>query len=95
MQVRDIIVKGKVAQGIEINLPKSVLVIAIAPKGYIMCGYLNKDVAESFGDCAAIVRGVKNIDELLSGPVKDVTSNALKLGIKPGMKGLTALSKMF
>jgi len=32
-----------------------------------MCGFMNVEVAESFGVAAAVVSGVKNFQDVLSG----------------------------
>lgn len=94
MITRDITINNKVIQGVEIPLSNTSLILAAAPKGYVMCGYLNLDAAEIFGDCAAIVKGIKNLDDLLTGKVVAVTSAASKAGIEVGMTGRDALSKM-
>jgi len=95
MQVRDINVDKKIAQGVEIPLPNSTLIMAIAPKGYVACSYFNISVAEKLGDCAATVKGINSIDDLLSAKVVEVTAAARKRGVRPGMTGSRALSKMF
>ena len=97
MQLRDIVIKkGKqIAQGIEIPLQKSMIVLVVAKKGYIMCGYLNISAADKFDDCSCTVRGVSNIDELLKGRVAEVSCKAKKMGIKIGMLASDALRKMF
>lgn len=94
MQTRDIVIGEDKAVGVEIPLPNAVLVLAIGEKGYIMCGYLNLEAAEKFGDAAAIVSGVKTIDELLDKKIIALTTAAKKLGIKVGMKGRVALAKL-
>jgi len=33
------------------------LVLVVAEKGYVICGYLNMETAEKLGDCAAVVTG--------------------------------------
>lgn len=94
MTTRDIIINNTTFQGIEIPLPNAVLVMVAGPKGYVMCGYLDLATAEKLGDCAAIVRGIKTVDDLLKSPVVAATSHARKLGILPGMTGKEALSKL-
>lgn len=42
--MKDIIVKGVKYEGIEIELPKTTLLIIKGKKGFIMCGALNVDV---------------------------------------------------
>lgn len=95
MSEKDIIIEGKTVKGIEIPLHNSILVMVIGAKGYLMCGYLNIEIAEKMGDAAAIVRGVKNIEDLLAGNVVAVTAKAKEAGITPGMTGKDALLKLF
>ena len=94
MEIRDIQIDGKVVQGAEIPLQNAALIVAVAEHGYVMCGYLNLEAAEKFGDCAAVVKGVKNLDELLAAKVVAVTAAARKLGIEVGMTGQNALARM-
>ena len=93
--IKQLEVKGKKIIGVEIrNLGNAPLIFVKADKGYIMCGYLNIEVAEKLGDTAAIVTGVNSVEELLEKNVKAVTSKAKNLGIEPGMKGKEALEKL-
>lgn len=94
LKARDIVLGKKTATGVEIPLPGAPLVLVVAKKGYLMCGYLNIAAAEKFGACAAVVTGVQTTDDLLNGSVKVVTSKAMSLGIKPGMSGRAALKKL-
>lgn len=77
-----------------IKLKHANLILAVAPKGFIMCGYLDLEVAEKLKDAAAVVSGVSSIEELLVKPVVKVTPQAQKLGILPGISGKDALAKM-
>lgn len=83
-------VNGKNVQGVCITAPggdghPNMLVLA-AEKGYIMCGYLNLEAAEKFGDAACVIGG-SSLEEQLANPVKAVTSEAEKLGVRIGMTG--------
>jgi len=93
MKNTEIKIGEKTAMGIEIPLNNAVLVMAIGRKGFVMCGYLNVDAAEKMGDCACVVKSVKDVDELLAGNVVALTSHAKKLGIEIGMTGKEALEK--
>lgn len=62
------------------------MLVLVAKKGYIMCGYLNQDAAVGFGDAAAVISG-SSFEELLANPVKAVTPAAEELGIQVGMTG--------
>ena len=80
------------AIGIKISVPEAPPLIFIkGRKGVIFCGYLNPEVAERVGLVAAIVSGVKNLDEILEKPVVYSTQKAMELGIKPGISGRDAL----
>lgn len=94
MHIRKIQINNKTAQGIKIKLPNANLVIVAARKGYIMCGYLDTRASEKFRDCAAVVKGVKSVNDVLSKKISKVTTGARKLGIRVGMKGSEALKKM-
>ena len=84
-------VNGKDVQGVCIASPggeghPNMLVLA-ADKGYIMCGYLNLEAAEKFGDAACVIGG-SSFEEQLANPVKAVTTEAAKLGVEIGMTGV-------
>ncbi len=87
-------IKGAKLSCLKVDLPKAPLVLIIAPKGYLMCGYLNIDTAEKLGQAAAIVRGVDNAEEIMNGKVSALTSQAKKLGIREGMLGKEAIERM-
>ncbi len=94
MKIHDIKIKEKFVQGIEIPLKNATLILIVAPKGYIACGYWSMQSAEKFGDVACIVRGVKNIDALLKAKIEEVSPAAEKIGLKKGMSAVKALEKM-
>ncbi len=82
----------KIATGLKVDLPDSPpLVMIIGKTGFVMCGFLNMEAAEKLNVTAAMVRGVRNFDDVLEAEVKAVTSRAVKKGIKVGMKGKDAV----
>lgn len=90
-------VAGAEFEGICIGAPggeghPNMLVIT-GKKGYIMCGYLNIETAEKFGDVACIISGA-DFNEMLANPVKAVTSEGEKLGIAEGMTGEQVCEKL-
>ena len=88
-------VEGKVVLGLKVELPSSPpLLLIVGDKGFIMCGYLNIEVAEKLQVAAAVVSGVKNFDDVLNAEIKAVTSRAKELGINVGLKGKEALKKL-
>jgi uncharacterized protein YunC (DUF1805 family) len=94
MQIKDIVINNKTVRGIEIPLANASMVIITGSKGYLMCGYLDISVAEKFGDCAAVIKGIKTVDDMLAAKVVNVTSSAQKTGIQIGMTGRQALEKL-
>lgn len=94
MEIEKIDLKRGSAIGLRIFLGKAPLLLIKAEKGYLMCGYLNTEVAEKLGDAACVVRGVSSFEDMLNGTVEEVTSAAEALGIKEGMKGREALERM-
>jgi uncharacterized protein YunC (DUF1805 family) len=88
IEVKRLKVNGKVAIGVKVDLPDSPpLISIIGEEGFIMCGFLNVEVAESFGIMAAVVSGVRTFEDVLDAEVKQVTSRAKARGIRQGMKG--------
>lgn len=87
----------KTVQGIRIQEPGGEghpnMLLLLCEKGYIMCGYLNKEAADKFDDAAAVVSG-SCFEELLANPVKAVTDKAAELGVEVGMTGLKAAEKL-
>lgn len=82
----------KTATGLRVDLPDSPpLVMIIGGTGFVMCGFLNVEVAEKLNVTAAMVRGVRNFDDVLEAEVKAATSRAERKGIRVGMKGKDAV----
>jgi len=89
-------VYDKTCLGVRVELPDSPpLLLVIAEKGFVMCGFLNVDVAEKLGVAAAVVSGVKSFEDVVNAQVKAVTSEAKNLGVEEGMKGADALKYLF
>ena len=89
-------VDGKACLGVRVELPDSPpLLLVIAEKGFVMCGFLNVEAAERLGIAAAMVSGVKTFDDVLEAQVKALTSKAKSFGVEVGMRGAEALKRMF
>lgn len=97
IEVTPIKVENNTATGLKVELPESPapLVMIVATKGLVSCGFINMDVAERLGVSAAMVSGVKNFDDVLKAEVKAVTTKAQVAGAKVGMNGLDALKRLF
>jgi uncharacterized protein YunC (DUF1805 family) len=96
IEVTTIKVDGKACLGLKVDLPESPpLLLIVAEKGFVMCGFLNIDAAEKLGVSAVLVSGVKGFEDVLNAEVKAATTKAKNLGIEAGMKGSEALKHMF
>lgn len=80
--------------GYQIDLSNATLILIKARKGYIMCGYLNMDVANKLGDIAGKVTGVKTCDDALKATIVEVSDKAKKKGLKIGMTVRAFLNKL-
>lgn len=88
-------VGGRKALGVRVELPGSPpLLLIVAERGFVMCGFLNVDAAERLGVAAAMVSGVRTFEDVLEAPVRACTSKARELGVREGMKGREALELM-
>ncbi len=92
-QITQLEVNGTAAQGIMLCAPGGEghpnMIIVQCKAGYLMCGYLNIDAAEKFGDAAVLVGGA-DFQAVLSNPIKGMTSAAEEAGVKEGMTGAEA-----
>ncbi|MDR0398748.1 YunC family protein [Candidatus Endomicrobiellum devescovinae] len=95
MTVKEFLLNGKKYWGFEGEIsPGSNLAFIKGGKGFIMCGYLNLETAEKMNNVAAVVTGVKTIDDMLNKNIVSSTTNAQKIGIVPGISVLKALEKI-
>jgi len=96
ISVMTVKVNDKACLGIRAELPDSPpLLLIIAEKGFVMCGFLNIDAAEKLGVAAVVVSGVKTFEDVLNTQIKNMTSKAKCFGVEAGMKGAEALKRMF
>jgi uncharacterized protein YunC (DUF1805 family) len=85
IMVENLDIDGKAFQGIKIELKGlPTMVLIKGDKGFVMCGYLNIDVAESLGATAAVVSGVNSWEDILNAQIKTATTEAKALGLEPG-----------
>jgi len=93
--IEKIKIDDKTILGLKVELPDSPpLLLMVGEKGFIMCGYLNVEVAEKLQMAAAMISGVKNFQDVLEAEIKAATSKAKEIGISLGMKGREALKKL-
>jgi len=95
ISVMSVKVYDETCLGVRVELPGSPpLLLVVAERGFVMCGFLNVDAAERLGVAAAVVSGVKSFEDVLDAEVKAVTSKAKALGVTVRMKGVDALKCM-
>jgi len=95
VEVKQVEVDGKMALGLKVELPESPpLLVVVGKRGFVMCGFLNVEVAEKLQVAAAMVSGVKDFQDVLEAEIKAATSKAKELGVNLGMKGKEALKKL-
>ena len=80
--------------GIKVNLGEVPLLLVAGEKGYLVCGFFDPKTIEKVKDAGAIVRGVKTFQELLDAKVDFASKEAVKLGVRKGMRGEKALEKL-
>jgi len=96
VEVTPIPIGDRYAVGISIRLPRTHLVVASVPAGYIMCGALDVALLDRLLGhrqvVAARALGVRSLEDLLAKPLESVTDAARALGLHEGMVGREALS---
>ncbi len=94
MLVEQIKLENGSALGLKMDMENAPLLVIRAGCGFVMCGYLNMDVANKLGDVAVRVTGVKSFEDVLNAKTVDVSEAAGKLGITVGMPARQALNRM-
>src|SRR5699024_1701546 len=98
LTVNPLEVQDMIFTAIQVELPKTNLLIITNELGYIMCGALDIDVLnEKLADrhiIAGRTVGVKTIDELLYAPLEKITHTSKTYGWEVGMRGIDALLKI-
>ena len=95
MQIESIELENGTALGLKIDMEHAPLLVIRAPRGFVMCGYLDISMAEQLDDVAVKVRSVRNFEDVLAAGVVEVTKAAADLGIEVGMPARQALERMF
>jgi uncharacterized protein YunC (DUF1805 family) len=88
--------KNGEADGYIIPLGPANLVVVVTKRGMVGCGAFDVEALEKFDYPAARVKptrgsSIVNIEDLLSGEIKDANAAAAKLGVRAGMSGKDAL----
>jgi len=94
MNITQIDIENGKVQGYLIDLGKAPLLILKADRGYLMCGYLNINAANSLGDIAGRVTSVRTFDDMLNAKVIEISDNSLKIGLHVGVTGREFLNKL-
>ena len=91
---KKLVIDGNHFEGVAVATPKATLLLIVGGHGFLGCGYLNCQAAAKLGDAAAIVRGVKDFDDMLNAAVAEVSPAAAELGVTVGMTGRDALRRL-
>ena len=93
LTVEQLDIKGTKSEGFLLAAPGGEghpnMIVINCRRGYLMCGYLNMEAAEKFGDPAVLVGGA-DFEAVLGNPIKGMTRAAADLGVKEGMTGAEA-----
>ena len=95
MIIEQIALNNGTALGLKFEMQNAPLLVIKADKGFVMCGYLDIDMAETLGDVAVRVRGVNTFDDVLDAQVVGATAAAIDLDIDMKMNARDALERMF
>lgn len=89
-----IAVKEKEYDAYQETLCTQDLILIKAEHGYVMCGYLNREAAEKFGDIAVVATGVSDVEGMLEKQAVWVSSQAKNRGVEEGMLVKDLLEKL-
>ncbi len=83
------------ALGFKMDMECAPLLVIRAGCGFVMCGYLNMDIANKLGDVAVRVTGVRSFEDVLGAKAVEVSEAAKKRGVSAGMTAKEVLNLMF
>lgn len=86
----DLIIDGITFESVHIPTQKTCILLVKSAGGFVGCGYFDVAVANRVGDAAAIVTGVKTIEEVLAAPIVRLSDKAREAGVTEGMTGREA-----
>lgn len=95
MIIEQIALETGIALGLKFEMQNAPLLVIKADKGFVMCGYLDIDMANTLGDVAVRVRGVNTFEDVLDAQVVGITQAAADIGIDIKMNARDALERMF
>jgi uncharacterized protein YunC (DUF1805 family) len=84
-------IDGIAFEGTHVATEKTNVLLIKAAGGFLGCGYFDVNVANRVGDAAAIVTGVKTLEQMLDAPVARISDRAREFGVRDGMTGREAL----
>jgi len=71
----------------KIPLSKAGVIVIYSDKGVLACGYLDIATANKFGERMAIVKGVKNFEDMLSAKIVALSEATKDLNLPEGATG--------
>ncbi|WEU40629.1 MAG: DUF1805 domain-containing protein [Candidatus Odinarchaeum yellowstonii] len=86
-------VDNKIVVGLKVDVLNPPLLLIIGEKGVLSCGYFDLKTAAKFNVPVAIVRGVKNFEDMWDAEVQELTDSANRLGVVKGERGEEAIRK--
>ena len=95
MIIEQIALENGIALGLKFEMQNAPLLVIKADKGFVMCGYLDIDMANTLNDVAVRIRGVNTFEEVLDAQIVGTTQAAADLGINVKMNARDALKLMF
>ena len=99
IQTQPILHAGVSAEALEVSWEGGQFVLIVAPRGLVACGVIDPSVMDRFGAAIAIARGTPacpliTAADLLAARIAEVTTAAAERGIKVGMAGSEALTRL-
>lgn len=83
-------IDGIAFEAVHVPTEKTNILLIKAAGGFLGCGYFDVNVANRVGDAAAIVTGVKTVEQMLEAPVIRFSERAKELS---GREALLVLQR--
>lgn len=89
--MNSISIENQEFEAIHVKTSHADVLLIKAKNGFLGCGYFDINVSNKNGEPVALVKGVKNYDDMLQAEVYCISEKAKELGTKIGMKGKEVL----
>lgn len=86
-----IVIENQEFEALHVKTSHSNVLLIKAKNGFLGCGYFDINISNKNSEPVALVRGVKNYEDMQNAEIYSISEKAKELGITIGMNGKEVL----